>query len=114
MADEQEQFGVKVAATTESIKEAKEGFQHLTEEMKETSEAGQTLATKTKTVDEAAAELRQQIADLNEVLRQQAQLYAAGELPIDVFIHGSNAARTVIGSLEKGLEDLIGSDEGGG
>src|SRR5208282_1272560 len=46
--------------------------------------------------------------------REQARLYAAGELPIDVFIRGSNAARTVIGNLEKGLEELVGSDEGGG
>ncbi len=114
MADEQEQFGVKFQAGTESVIQAKEDFKHLTQEMEQTSKAGETVATATKTVDEAAAELRKQISDLNDVLREQARLYAAGELPIDVFIRGSGAARTVIANLEKGLEELVGSDEGGG
>src|SRR5208283_4146057 len=112
MADEQEQFGLIFKSGTESITQAKEDFKHLTQEMEQTSKAGETVASTTKTVDEAAAELRNQIADLNDVLREQARLYAAEELPIDVYIRGSGAARTVIANLEKGLEDLVGSDEG--
>jgi hypothetical protein len=107
MADQdEEQFGVKFTSTTESVTEAKESFAHLTQEMEQTSKAGEIVATSTKTVDEAAAELRKQIADLNVVLQEQVRLYASGELPIDAFIRGSNAARTVIGNLEKGLESL--------
>ena len=42
MADEQEQFGVKFQATTESVTQAKENFQDLTDGMEKTSEAGKT------------------------------------------------------------------------
>ena len=114
MADEQEQFGVKFQAGTESVTQAKEDFKHLTEEMKETSGAGQALAATTKTVDDAVIELRKQIADLEEVIRKQAEALAAGQLPLEVFLRGNQAARTVIGQLEGSIESLIGSDEGGG
>ena len=71
MADEQEEFGIKFAATAETVTEAKQAFAHLTEQMAETAKTGETLATTTKTVDDAAGELRKQIADLEEVLRKQ-------------------------------------------
>jgi hypothetical protein len=107
MADQdEEQFGVKFAATTESVTQAKESFQHLTQEMEQTAKASETVATTTKTVDDAAAELRKQIDDLNIVLIKQAELYAAGELPLEQFLYGNKAARTVIGQLEGALDSI--------
>jgi len=122
MADEQEEFGVKFAATAETVTEAKQAFAHLTEQMAETAKTGETLATTTKTVDDAAGELRKQIADLEEVLRKQATALANNELPLDVFLEGNKAARTVIGQLESALDSITpkldaavgeGSDEDG-
>ena len=107
MADEQEEFGIKFAATAETVTEAKQAFAHLTEQMAETAKTGETLATTTKTVDDAAGELRKQIADLEEVLRKQAVALANNELPLDVFLTGNKAARTVIGQLESALDSIV-------
>lgn len=54
----------------------------------------------------AVAKLRQEIEQLKDVLQKQAQAYADGELPLEVFIRGNQAARTVIGQLEGALVSI--------
>ncbi len=98
MADEQEEFGVKFAATTEAITDAKEAVQGLNESLEETNTAAQAVTESTQGFDKNVERLRDTIGFLKTRLIELADEYKKGTLDDEQY---KDASDLVIKTLKE-------------